>query len=246
MKDVDLFDRRGAPSSVKDLDIPSTETSSVRPTKRLRVKRILTSSDDDEPAPRRASIKSPTKSPIKSPSHSPSTPNKIKINLRLSGTSKNPREVITLTSTQSSPRKIQTPNRKISQHSPVSSRTGHEHKDTKKHSKHSLISPSSTKSTPKRAHKRDASPVPELVPLERTPEQNFDVSYIVMFRARFRAAFTGTPDFSCQDIEAAIVSPHPTAILEQFLARLISLGLNRKKAVECVLLVKSQCLALTN
>ena len=61
---------------------------------------------------------------------------------------------------------------------------------------------------------------------------NPDVSTLVMFRARFRSLFPGVPDLSCQEMEEGIITEDPSQEVEEYIARLLSLALNRKKPVE--------------
>ncbi|KAK9467434.1 hypothetical protein V1512DRAFT_205996 [Lipomyces arxii] len=66
----------------------------------------------------------------------------------------------------------------------------------------------------------------------RTPSNAPEVSVVVMFRAKFGAAFEGVPDFGPQDVEDGLVSEQLTPELDAFLCRILTLVLSRKKNVE--------------
>ncbi|KAI5806527.1 hypothetical protein DFH27DRAFT_480189, partial [Peziza echinospora] len=59
-----------------------------------------------------------------------------------------------------------------------------------------------------------------------------EIAFIVAFQSRFNAAFKGTPNLGCQDIETGVNNLKPSEQVEQLLCRLLGLLLNRKKNVE--------------
>ncbi|KAL3426946.1 hypothetical protein PVAG01_00455 [Phlyctema vagabunda] len=81
-------------------------------------------------------------------------------------------------------------------------------------------------STPPR--KREPSP-----PHDYVFEDNPDIAFIVMFRARFKDAFQKSlANFGPQELERSIVDTVPGEIAEQFLCALLGLLLNRKQDVK--------------
>ncbi|PVI07629.1 hypothetical protein DM02DRAFT_497216, partial [Periconia macrospinosa] len=76
--------------------------------------------------------------------------------------------------------------------------------------------------------KREPSP-----PHEPAFEDNFDISFIVMFRSRFSDAFPAKcPHLGPQDIERGVTDDIPSPQIESLLCALLGLVLNRKKPVE--------------
>ncbi|EYE93426.1 uncharacterized protein EURHEDRAFT_379145 [Aspergillus ruber CBS 135680] len=76
--------------------------------------------------------------------------------------------------------------------------------------------------------KREPSP-----PHEYVLEDNSDIAFIVMFRARFHEVFPrSTPHYGPQDIERGAVEKPPGDYIERLLCALLGLVLNRKKDVE--------------
>ncbi|KAB5558186.1 hypothetical protein GE09DRAFT_1221315 [Coniochaeta sp. 2T2.1] len=85
----------------------------------------------------------------------------------------------------------------------------------------------SAESSPPRP-KREPSP-----PHEYVLADNPDISFIVMFRARFAETLPKSlPNFGPQELERDIVDPVPGTRVEQFLCALLGLLLNRKQDVK--------------
>ncbi|OSS43663.1 hypothetical protein B5807_11590 [Epicoccum nigrum] len=86
-------------------------------------------------------------------------------------------------------------------------------------------------------NKRSPSPPPRQRPASPphayVPEDNPDISFIVMFRSRFNEAFPrNAPHVGPQDIELGVAEGTPSPDVEGLLCALLGLVLNRKKPVE--------------
>ncbi|KAK7207890.1 hypothetical protein BZA70DRAFT_29059 [Myxozyma melibiosi] len=71
-----------------------------------------------------------------------------------------------------------------------------------------------------------------LIPNPREPMYAPEISFLVMFRARFAEVYAGFPDLGPQDFEEGLVSSPASPAVLGFLCRTLSLVLNRKKNVE--------------
>ncbi|KAF7596313.1 hypothetical protein BBP40_002457 [Aspergillus hancockii] len=84
--------------------------------------------------------------------------------------------------------------------------------------------------------KESETPPPKRAPSpphEYVLEDNADIAFIVMFRARFHEAFPrSTPHYGPQDIERGVSESPPGEHIERLLCALLGLVLNRKKDVD--------------
>ncbi|KAI5304621.1 hypothetical protein KEM56_006240 [Ascosphaera pollenicola] len=92
---------------------------------------------------------------------------------------------------------------------------------------------SSADAQPKRTPTPSPPPRPPSPPHEYVLADNPDITFIVMFRARFSDCFPKSlPHFGPQDIERDVADIAPGEQAERLLCALIGLVLNRKKDVE--------------
>ncbi|KAK9448751.1 uncharacterized protein V1518DRAFT_374249 [Limtongia smithiae] len=75
-------------------------------------------------------------------------------------------------------------------------------------------------------------PKKRMEPNPPEPKYSPDISVLVMFRSRFSELFDGVPDLSPQDFEEGLITTPASYNVEAFLARTLTLVLNRKKNIE--------------
>lgn len=71
-----------------------------------------------------------------------------------------------------------------------------------------------------------------VVPQPEGIEHSSKIAMLVMFQARFHSLFRGVPSLGPQDIETGLMSPEIPYSVLQFMVRLMSLALNRKKPID--------------